>query len=162
VEHNPALFYDDLRADCPEWDVPMGTTRSGAFVDDIESDRLPAFSFVSPDNCNNTHDCDLGTGDDWLRAWVPKIVAGAGYRRGATALFIVFDTGGDAEDCLTNPDRDCLVPALVVSPYTPRGTRSFERFSHHSLLRTTQELLGVGPFLAGAGAAASMRPAFGL
>ena len=162
VEHNPALYYSDLRRDCPTWDVPMGTTRSGPFLDDLERDRLPAFSFISPDNCNNTHDCSLRTGDDWLRSWLPKVVASPGYRRGATALFIVFDTGGDAEGCLTNLDRNCLVPALVVSPFTPRATRSTERFSHYSLLRTTEELLGVGPLLAGAKTSTSMRGAFGL
>ena len=162
VEHNPALYYSDLRVDCPAWDVQMGTTRSGPFLDDLEHDRLPAFSFVSPDNCNNTHDCDLRTGDDWLRSWVPKVVASPGYQRGATALFIVFDTGGDATGCLTSEDRDCLVPALVVSPFTPRATRSTERFSHYALLRTTEELLGVRPLLAGATTATSMRGAFGL
>jgi hypothetical protein len=162
VEHNPALYYSDLRIDCATWDVPMGTIRSGPFLDDLERDRLPAFSFVSPDNCNNTHDCGLRTGDDWLRSWVPRVVASPGYRRGATALFIVFDTGGDAQDCLTNPDRNCLVPALVISPFTPRATRSTERFSHYSLLRTTEELLGVRPLLAGAQTASSMRGAFGL
>lgn len=162
VAHNPALYYSDLRRDCAVWDMPMGTTRAGPFLDDLERDRLPAFSFVSPDNCNNTHDCSLRTGDDWLRSWVPKVVASPGYRRGATALFIVFDTGGDADGCLTNPDRDCLVPALVVSPFTPRATRSTARFSHYSLLRTTEELLGVGPLLAGAKQASSMRDAFGL
>lgn len=79
-----------------------------------------------------------------------KIVGSPGYRRGATALFIVFDTGGDADHRLTNPNRNCLVPALVVSPFTPRTTRPTERFSHYSLLRTTEELLGVRPLLAGA------------
>ena len=54
------------------------------------------------------------------------------------------------------------MPALVVSPFTPQATRSTERFSHYSLLRTTEELLGVGPLLAGAKQAASMRDAFGL
>ena len=162
VEHNPVLYYTNLRTDCLAWDVPMGTTRSGPFLADLEHDRLPAFSFVSPDNCNNTHDCDLRTGDDWLRSWVPKVVARPGYQRGATALFIVCDTGGDANDCLTSQDRNCLVPALVISPFTPRATRSTERFSHYSLLRTTQELLGVRPLLAGAQTATSMRGAFGL
>ena len=140
----------------------MGTTRSGAFMDDLVRDRLPAFSFVSPDNCHNTHDCDLRTGDDWLRGWIPKIVASPGYQRGTAALFIVFDTGGDAESCLNSQDRDCLVPALVVSPFTSRATRSTQRFSHYSLLRTAEELLGVGPLLAGAKTAAGMRAAFGL
>jgi hypothetical protein len=162
VEHNPALYYDDLRADCERWDVPLGTTRAGALHDDLARDRLPAFSFISPDNCHNTHDCDLEIGDAWLRGWVSAIVESPAYRRGAVVLFVVFDTGGDAENCLTNTDRACLVPALVVSPYTRRGTRPTARFSHHSLLRTTEELLGVGPLLAGAGRAASMRSAFGL
>jgi hypothetical protein len=44
----------------------------------------------------------------------------------------------------------------------PRSTASTERFSHYSRLRTTQDLLGVRPLLAGAQTATSMRGAFGL
>jgi phosphatidylinositol-3-phosphatase len=49
----------------------------------------------------------------------------------------------------------------VVSPSTPAGRRSGELFNHYSLLRTTEDLLGLG-HLGEAAAATSMSGAFGL
>jgi hypothetical protein len=54
------------------------------------------------------------------------------------------------------------VPALVLSATTPAGTRSGALFSHYSLLRTTEALLGMPTFLGRAATSASMRGAFGL
>jgi hypothetical protein len=49
----------------------------------------------------------------------------------------------------------------VISPSTPAGTRSGTFFSHYSLLRTTEELLGL-PKLGQASSARSMAAAFHL
>jgi phosphatidylinositol-3-phosphatase len=48
-----------------------------------------------------------------------------------------------------------------VSPYTSPGTRSATYFNHYSLLRTTEELLGL-PLLGAAGTSPSMQNDFGL
>ena len=55
------------------------------------------------------------------------------------------------------------VVTIVVSPYTAVGTRSSTAFTHYSLLKTTEQLLGLG-FIGHAGDAGtnSMRTAFGL
>ena len=53
------------------------------------------------------------------------------------------------------------VYCAVISPFTTPGTQSAVNFNHYSLLRTTEEILGV-PLLGGAASATSMRAAFGL
>ena len=54
------------------------------------------------------------------------------------------------------------MPTFVLSPSTPKGARSSTPFTHYSLLRTTEELLGLSPYLGAAASAQSMRSAFGL
>jgi phosphatidylinositol-3-phosphatase len=54
------------------------------------------------------------------------------------------------------------VATIVVSPYTTPGATSGTAFTHYSLLRTTEELLGISTFLGNAASATSMRSAFGL
>jgi hypothetical protein len=54
------------------------------------------------------------------------------------------------------------VATIVVSPYTTPGTKNATAFTHYSLLRTTEELLGISTFLGNAASATSMRSAFGL
>jgi phosphatidylinositol-3-phosphatase len=53
---------------------------------------------------------------------------------------------------------------IVASPSTQPGTSSAAAFSHYSLLRTTEEMLGIAQFLGHAGdtGTASMRAAFHL
>jgi acid phosphatase len=56
------------------------------------------------------------------------------------------------------------VATIVVSPTTPAGTTSSTAFNHYSLLKTTEQLLGITTFLAHAGDSTtqSMRSAFHL
>jgi acid phosphatase len=57
-----------------------------------------------------------------------------------------------------------LIPAIVVSPSTVPGTHSSTSFTHYSLLKTTEEMLGITTYLAHAGdsATTSMAPSFNL
>jgi len=139
VKHDPAPYYTGIRSDCAIWDVPMGTTAAGTFLDDLANDTLPAFSFVTPNLCNDTHDCSVATGDNWLRAWFGKILASPGYLAGTTVIFLTWD---EDDGSATNH-----IATIVVSPSTPAGTVSGSTFDHYSLLKTTEQLLGITTFL---------------
>ena len=154
VKHNPETYYTRIRTACGSDNVPLGTTSSGAFLGALNAGTLPAFSFVTPNLCNDMHDCSVATGDAWLQSWVPKITASPSYQAGYTVLFVTWD-----EDDSSSGNR---VATLVVSPYTPAGTTSSVAFTHYSLLRTTEDLLGISTHLGAAGSASSMRSAFGL
>ena len=166
-KHNPAAYYKSVAPACKTNDVPLGTLTSGSFSQDLAKGTLPAFSFVTPDLCNDTHNCSLSTGDAWLSSWVPKITASPAYQSGSTVLIITWDEGnrGTAgESCATNTaDQSCHVAAIIVSPYTPAGTASNTLFNHYSLLKTTEQMLGL-PLLGHAAdpATNSMRTAFHL
>lgn len=154
VKHNPEAYYTTIRARCTTDDVPLGTISSGAFRTALEADSLPRFSFVTPNLCDDMHDCSVATGDNWLAAWLPQITASAAYRAGGTVVFITWD-----ED---DGSKSNHVATIVVSPYTKHGTRSALPFTHYSLLRTTEDLLGIKHRLGLARDALSMRAAFGL
>jgi phospholipase C len=156
VKHDPAPYYTNIRSDCANWDVPMGDTSSGAFLSDLNNNTLPAFSFITPNLCNDTHDCSISTGDAWLSNWIPKILASPAYQSGSTVLFLTWDEDdGSASN---------QVATIVASPFTPAGTRSSTAFNHYSLLKTTEQLLGINTYLAHAGDTStnSMRSAFHL
>src|SRR4029077_21292110 len=78
-------------APCQTDNVPLGDLSGGAFVDDLHAGRLPTFSFVTPDLCDDTHDCDVAVGDAWLRNWVGAILSGPTYAGQRTAVFVVWD-----------------------------------------------------------------------
>lgn len=153
VKHNPEAYYTPVRTACNAGDVPMGTTSSGAFLSDLNAGSLPAFSFVTPNLCNDMHDCSVATGDAWLQSWVPKLFASPDYTSGHLAIFVVFDENDGS--------TGNHVYAAVASPYTAVGARSATSFSHYSLLRTTEEILGQ-PLLGSAASANSMAASFNL
>jgi phosphatidylinositol-3-phosphatase len=154
VRHNPEAYYTRIRTACGVDNVPMGSTSSGAFLDALNAGTLPKFSFVTPNLQNDMHNGTVAMGDAWLQSWVPKITASPSYQAGNTVLVITFDEG--------RRNIGQIVATIVVSPYTTPGTRSATAFNHYSLLRTTEELLGIPTYLGNAATATSMRSAFGL
>ena len=154
VRHNPAAYFTGIRADCATWDIPSGTPSAGALRNDLRNDTLPAFSFVTPNMCNDMHDCSVATGDAWLRSWMDVALASKSFTDGDTAIFVTFD-----ED---NGTTGNLVDTIVVAPSTVPGTTSATRFDHYALLRTTEEMLRITTHLGYAATAPSMRSAFRL
>ena len=51
---------------CRANDLPAGTATSGAFAHDVATGRLPVTGELTPDFCNDGHDCPLSTADRWL------------------------------------------------------------------------------------------------
>jgi phosphatidylinositol-3-phosphatase len=150
-KHNPAVYFTPVRSRCQTWDRPMGGS-SGAFATALSHRTLPAFSFVTPDMCHDGHDCSTATADSWLGTWLGRITSSAAYRAADTAVFVTWDEGVGS---------DQHIATVVIAPTVPRGTRSASHFTHYSLLRTTEDLLGLSR-LGAAARARSMRSAFHL
>jgi len=146
--HNPPVYFTAVAAQCQAQDLPLPH-----LLADLRADDLAPYTFVTPNLCSDEHDCQISDGDRWLSRWVPRIVGSPAYRDGRTVLFITYD-----EDDHNEGNR---VYTVVVAPSVPPGTVSGDAFTHYSLLRTQEELLGV-PLLGQAATAASMRAAFSL
>jgi len=157
VRHAPPPYYTSEHDRCNRWDVQMGSTTSGAFHDDLTAGRLPAYSFVAPNACNDMHGttgCDhdrVARGDAWLAEWMPEILAGPDFTAGRLAVFVTWDEGSRVDN---------HVPTLVISP-TTHQVKDATPWTHCSTLRTTQEILGL-PMLGCAAHSTSMATAFGL
>jgi phosphatidylinositol-3-phosphatase len=151
ARHNPAVYFTPVRSFCKTHDVPMGGT-NGAFATALAQRSLPAFSFVTPDLCHDGHDCTTATADTWLGLWLARITSSAAYHAGNTAVFVTWDEGIGTNQ---------RIATVAIAPTVPRGTRVAVHFNHYSLLRTTEELLGL-PHLGAAANARSMRSAFHL
>jgi hypothetical protein len=151
VKHNPAAYLQGGtdRAACRHDDVPAGTLTDGAFITALRTKTLPTFSFVTPDVCNDTHDCPVATGDGWLRDWVGAITSSRLYAERRTAVFVVWD-------------EETPMPFIAIAPTVDAGTVVTSPIDHYALLRTTEELLGIRAHLGAAAKAPSMRPLFGI
>jgi phosphatidylinositol-3-phosphatase len=165
--HNPAASYSKLpvgapkAGDCRKYDGPLGSVKSGHLRRDVRKGKLPRFGFITPGLCDDMHKLPPGVagcpnpvaaGDAWLAKWIPIITAGPDYADGHLVIDITWDEGSGGSlgaHCLTSSARNCLVPDIVISPYT-RHVVSGTDFSHYSLLKMTETLLRV-PYLGAAG-----------
>jgi hypothetical protein len=176
ARHNPAVYYSPL-TDCGRFDVPMGDIASltGPFYDDARAGNLPSFSFVTPNLIDDAHNRSPAVGDAWLRKVITFLTGSASYQNGDTVVFITNDEGCNGacgpdyvtgEDCAVPTQSgagrpSCRVPTIVLAPYTVAGTRDGTFYTHYSMLRTTEELLGL-PLLGRARTANSMATGFNL
>jgi phosphatidylinositol-3-phosphatase len=111
------------------------------------------YTFVVPGLCDDMHDCGASVGDAWLSRNVPKFQANPN-----TAIFVVFDEAAGGGQGPTTPPANG-VPMIVVSPYTSH-VQDATAYTHYSLLRTAEDLLGL-PCLGSACSASSMVGHFG-
>jgi hypothetical protein len=145
VRHNPPAYFPDLPG-CGHRDLPMGTTAGGPFLDRVRAGKLPALTLVIPDQCNNTHDCPIETGDAWLSRLVPQILDGPDYAAGRAAVLVTWDEGSNGvrgTSCRRERPTSCHLATVLISPTTEPGSRSARRFDHYSLLETTERMLGI-------------------
>ncbi|MGH9082016.1 MAG: alkaline phosphatase family protein [Acidimicrobiales bacterium] len=145
AKHNPAAYFDGPgdRAACQADDVPFSD-----FPAVLASGDLPTYTSITPNICDDMHDCSVAVGDRWLATWVPRILATTSYRSGTTALFIVWD-------------EPTPLANVVVAPCVRPGTVTNVAVDHYSLLRATEEMLGL-PLLGAAASATSLRAASGV
>jgi hypothetical protein len=152
ARHNPAVYFPPLARQCLRRDGALGGA-DGRFARALANQQLPAFSFVTPNLCNDGHDCSTDVADRWLKLWLDRITASPSYGSGHTVVIVTWDEGAYG--------GDNRVAAVVIAPTVQPGTRVATAFTHYSLLRTTEELLGL-PKLRNAKSATSMRAGFGL
>jgi phosphatidylinositol-3-phosphatase len=169
VRHNPPPYFKGLAFCKPRRAVRHGPKVSydvpyTQLASDLSVGTLPAFSFVTPNLIDDMHDGSVAQGDNWLSTNLPSIINSTQYQAGQVVVVVTWDEGegGPSNDCATNTtDVGCQVATVVISPSTTPGTQSATLFSHYSLLRTTEELLGL-PLLGQAAGANSMASDFNL
>jgi hypothetical protein len=165
ARHNPFVYFHSLldSGACARSDVPL-TRLPG----DLASARTtPAFSLITPNLCNDGHDAPCVDGragglvgaNAFLTTWVPRILASPAYRDGGL-LAVVFDEadGTDSSACCGEPAFPNTLNnggsnpgpgggrtgAVLVSPYIDPGTIDHQPYNHFSMLRSVEDLFGVG------------------
>jgi hypothetical protein len=138
AKHVPALYLAgaDDRAHCEAQVRPWR---------DFDPANLPDFAFVTPDLCNDGHDCGNDVVDEWARVHIGAVLGSAAYAAGKVAVFVWYD-------------EDRPVPNMWVAPTARPGPIDLAGASYAGTLAAWQEMLGL-PCLARACDAPDMRAA---
>ena len=166
ARHNPFVYFHSIidSPDCATNDVPLD--RLDADLASI--DTTPNYAFITPDLCHDAHDetcADGGKGgleaaNDFLKTWVPKILASPAYRKDGL-LIVTFDeseTSQSQDDaaacCNEQPGPNSPLPgiygmgggrigAVLLSRFIAPGTRNATPYNHYSMLRSVEDLFGL-------------------
>jgi len=139
-KHNPFIYFDNIRNNPARCDKIVPFTQ---FDTDLQANTLPDYIWITPNMCNNIHDCSLETGDVWLQTWVSKILASPGWQQKGI-LFLTFDESNPSDDtgcCVYAVGGHILT--MLISPLAKPAYQSQIAYDHYSLLRTIEQAWGM-------------------
>ena len=139
-KHNPFVFFDDVtNTNDPASAYCIAHVRPYTeLANDLQNNTVASYNFITPNLCNDMHDCSIGTGDTWLSNNVPTIMNSTAYQQGGV-IFITWDEGEGG---------DGPIGMVVLSPKAKGGGyQNAIYYNHGSTLRTIQEIFHVTPLL---------------
>ncbi|WP_240954236.1 alkaline phosphatase family protein [Solimonas marina] len=171
TRHDPFMYFHSIIDDqtyCDEHVVNL----DDALADDLKRvDTTPAFSFITPNLCDDGHDSNCADGevggltgvDRFLQKWVPRILNSPAYQQDGL-LIITYDESTNSASNPSDMDACCgesgslsqlllqpgilgpgggRVGAVLISPFIAPGTVSSVPYNHYSLLRSISDIFGV-------------------
>ena len=165
TRHNPFVYFQSIIDNTTLCDTHV--VNLDALPNDLaNASDTPNYVFITPDLCNDGHDAPCANGqpgglrqaDSFLRQWVPRITGSPAFRDQNGLLAITFDEGSttDTSSCCGeiagpgSPLPGLLGPgggdtgAVLLSRCIAPGTVSQKPYNHYTLLRSVEDLFGMG------------------
>jgi phosphatidylinositol-3-phosphatase len=137
-KHNPFIYYDDVARSPSRCRQLVGFGRLGA---DLRSGRLPTYSWITPNLCDDGHDCGVGAGDRFLARSVPSILRELGPHG---FLVLTWDEGSSGRGCCGVASGG-HVATIVAGPDVRPGARDQLPIDHYGVLASIEQALGLPP-----------------
>ena len=144
AKHDPYVFFQDIAGSPPSASSALCAAHHRAYTPaalahDLQVGTVAQYNFITPNVCNDMHGAtgcpgsdDIRSGDNWLAAALPPLIAYANANDGV--IFVVWDepVGGST-----------LIPFIAIGPQVKPGYASSVHFTHSSLTKTVEEILGL-------------------
>jgi hypothetical protein len=154
VRHNPFVYFTDIQtntARCTSHNVAY----SNLGTDLGSVNTTPNFVWVTPNTCDDMHDCSISTGDTWLSQNLPTIFNSPAWTFQKSLLVLTWD-----ED--NSDQNNHIVTVVVGSPGTgvQHNFQSSVSYNHYSWLKTIETIWNLAPLTSNDGNATPMRDFF--
>jgi hypothetical protein len=138
-KHNPAISYTSISGDAAK----CANITNLASFDPASAN----FQFITPNMINDMHDGTVADGDNFLKAFLPKITGSAAFAN--SVVFVTFDEG------TSNVNGGGHIMTIAVTPNMTPGFKAGGAYTHYSMLRTIEQAWGL-PTLGNASSATCM------
>lgn len=141
-KHNPFIYFDPIRTDtarCERSVIPLTALQT-----DLEAGSLPNFIFITPNICNNAHNCSLDISDAWLTDLLGRLVPALDATGDSYLIVLTFDEGQGNHSCCGLPlEAGGRVATVLYSPQVKNGFEDATPYTHYSLLKTISTAWGL-------------------
>lgn len=146
TKHVPFLYYADIldnASRCSKHVVPL----TQMTADLSSAPATPGLAFITPNLCNDGHDCPLATADSWLSQIVPEILGSKAFTTQPSLLVITWDEADSHGN---------HIPAILAGSSVKPGYRDATPYDHYSLLKTIEANWHLAPLTSSDSSASSM------
>jgi hypothetical protein len=137
-KHDPFMYYDDIARDPQRCHDVVGFDQ---LASDLRRGTLPTFAFISPNLCDDTHDCPVATGDRFLAGLIPRLLREAGPHG---FVVLTWDEGASDRGCCVDA-RGGRIATIAAGPDVRRHGHGDRPVDHYGVLRTVEHALGLRP-----------------
>ena len=140
--HNPFIYFDDIRLNqrrCEQSVVPLTELHK-----DIEARALPNFLQITPNLCNDSHDCQLTVADAWLADLMATLTPALDQTGDPYLVVVLFDEAQRPDGLPKLFEKGGgRVPVVMYSPLVKSGFEDSTHYNHYSLLKTISAAWGL-------------------
>jgi phosphatidylinositol-3-phosphatase len=136
-KHDPFMYFSQITANRTRCDSVVPLSR---LADDLRSGQLPPFAWITPNMCDDGHDCGNHGPNRFLAHLVPYLLASLG---SGGVLAVVWDEGTSGSGCCSGAGGG-RVPLILAGPGVRAGYRLTTPADHYSLLALIEDSFGVG------------------
>jgi len=138
IKHNPFAYFKAIRLDpnrCNRSIVPLTQLST-----DLTSGGLPNFVFITPNLCNDAHDCPENIADNWLKNLMSELLPALDSEGKPYLIVVTWDEGQGNHSCCGLPQNaGGRVATILISPQVKKGFVDATPYTHYSLLKTISE-----------------------
>jgi hypothetical protein len=137
-KHNPFAYYTDIARSPARCRHLQGFAR---LANDLRAGRLPEYVWISPNLCDDGHDCGERSADAFLARSVPALLRALGARG---FLVVQWDEGTSDHGCC-GIAAGGQIATIVAGPQVRRGARSAAAIDQYGVLGSIEEAFGLAP-----------------
>ncbi len=150
--HNPFVYFANILnnpSECAKVQ-PAGPQASNLVSDLASPSTASNLMWLTPNLCNDMHDCPVSTGDTYLSNLIPQILNSRVFQTRNAALFLTWDEGRTSTH----------IPTIWAGPNIRNNYKSTTRYDHYSFLKTLETVWHLAPLTSNDQAAPAMTDFF--
>lgn len=137
MKHNPFVYFKPIRLDatrCNRSIVPFTQLST-----DLAAGTLPNFSFITPNECNDAHSCDISVTDAWLQNLIGLLQPALDAAGKPYLIILTWDEGQGNHSCCGLPKlAGGRIATILISPQVKSGFHDDTPYSLYSILKTIE------------------------